>query len=104
MILLGLESVTSVVGYLIWFKHTQKLKKSQPFASSQMKGQIPKTEDYNGAKDPNCHEAGPHLSAMILLQNLVNDVADLENRFLWFLKGVLWDLMIFQEITASIEL
>lgn len=81
MILLGLESLTLAVGYLIWFKHTQKLGKSQPFTSSQMKGQLPKTEDYNGAKEPNCHEAGPHLSAMILLQNLINDGADLENRF-----------------------
>lgn len=58
-----------------------KVGKMSAISSSQMKGQLPETEDYDGAKDPNCHEAGPHLSAMILLQNLVNDVVDLENRF-----------------------
>lgn len=45
MILLGLESLASAGGHLILFTHTQKLGKSRPFASSQMKVQILKIED-----------------------------------------------------------
>jgi hypothetical protein len=40
----------------------------------------------------------------MLIQNPISDLAEMENSFAYFSKGVLWNLMISQEIPAFLEL